>query len=198
MGEGRWAGYVGRERGVEVHGVELSEPMLEQLRNKPGGAAIPVTIGNIAEADYGGVFPLIFLAFNTIFALTSQEEQVRLFENVARQLSDDGLFIIEAFVPNLTRYTRNQSVTVTKIELDSVQLDFNRHDPVNQAIDVQVVTFGERGNTLRPIRMRYAWPAELDLMARLAGLPLRERWGGWAREEFDAASTQHVSLYARS
>ncbi|HEX6490659.1 MAG TPA: methyltransferase domain-containing protein [Gaiellaceae bacterium] len=186
-----------KERGVEIHGVDISEPMLAELRGKPGGAEIPVTVGNFAEADYGGEFPLIFLAFNTLFALLSQEEQVRMFANVARQLTPDGLFIVEAFVPDLSRYARGQSVSVTKIELDSVQLDFGRHDPVNQIVDVQVATFGERGTTLRPIRLRYAWPAELDLMARLAGLRLRERWGGWAREEFQADSRQHVSLYGR-
>jgi SAM-dependent methyltransferase len=187
-----------RERGVEIHGVDISEAMVAELRRKPGGAEIPVTIGNFAEVDYGGEFPLIFLAFNTLFALLTQDEQIRLFEHVARQLSEDGLFVVEAFVPDLTRYQRGQSVVVTKIETDSVQLDFNRHDPVDQVIDVQIATFGAGGNTLRPIRLRYAYPAELDLMARLAGLRLRERWGGWGREQFSARSAQHVSLYGRS
>jgi SAM-dependent methyltransferase len=187
-----------KERGVDVHGVDISEEMVARLREKPGGGEIPVTIGDFSEVDYGRTFALIFLAFNTIFGLETQDDQVRLFENVARHLTDDGIFVLEAFVPDLTRYQRDQSISVMKVERDSVRLDLARHDPVGQRIDVQVATLGEGGTTLRPIRLRYAYPPELDLMARLAGLRLRERRGGWSNEEFGPRSSTHVSLYERT
>ena len=186
------------ERGVDIHGVDISEEMVARLREKPAGAEIPVTMGDFSEVDYGGTFPLIFLGFNTIFALETQNDQVRLFENVARHLTEDGFFVVEAFVPDLTRYQRDQSISVLKIERDSVDLDLARHDPVAQRIDVQVATVGAGGTTLRPIRLRYAYPPELDLMARLAGLRLRERWGGWRREKYGPSSTSHVSVYERT
>jgi len=186
------------ERGVDVHGVDISEEMVARLREKPGGAEIPVTIGDFSEVDYGGTFPLIFLGFNTIFGLETQDDQVRLFENVARHLTEDGIFVLEAFVPDLTRYQRDQSISVLKVERDSVDLDLARHDPVAQRIDVQVATIGGARIKLRPIRLRYAYPPELDLMARLAGLRLRERWGGWRREEFGPRSQSHVSVYERT
>lgn len=187
-----------KERGVQIHGVDISEAMVARLREKPGGAEIPVTIGDMSEVDYGGRFGVIVLAFNTIFGLPTQDDQVRLFANVADHLTDDGVFLVEAFVPDLTRYQRGQSISVMKLEKDSVQLDFNRHDPVEQVIDVQVATFGREGTKLRPIRLRYAYPRELDLMAQLAGLRLRERWGGWNRSEFDRRSREHVSVYERT
>jgi SAM-dependent methyltransferase len=185
------------ERGVDIHGVDISEEMVARLREKPGGAEIPVTMGDFSDVDYGGTFPLIFLGFNTIFGLETQEDQVRLFANVARHLTEDGIFLLEAFVPDLTRYQRDQSISVLKVERESVDLDLARHDPVAQRIDVQVATVGAGGTKLRPIRLRYAYPPELDLMARLAGLRLRERWGGWDREPFTRDSRLHVSVYRR-
>ena len=187
-----------RERGVDVHGVEVSEAMVAQLRKKPGGAEIPITIGSFAEVDVGARFTLIFLVFNTIFAPLTQEEQARVFENAARHLTDDGVFLVEAFVPDLSRYDRNQRVSVMKVELDSVQLELARHDRAKQQLEVQIATFGPHGTRMRPIRMRYAYPSELDLMAQLAGLRVRERWGSWGRDEFGSDSQQHVSLYERT
>ena len=186
------------ERGVDIHGVDISDEMVARLREKPGGADIPVTMGDFSEVDYGGTFPLIFLAFNTIFGLETQDDQVRLFANVARHLTADGIFVLEAFVPDLTRYVRDQNISVLKVERDSVDLDLTRHDPVGQRIDVQVATVGVGGTKLRPVRLRYAFPPELDLMARLADLRLRERWSGWRREEFGPRSTSHVSVYERT
>ena len=186
------------ERGVDVHGVDISEEMVARLRDKPGGGEIPVTIGDFSEVEYGGTFPLIFLAFNTIFGLETQDDQIRLFENVGRHLTEDGIFVLEAFVPDLTRYVRDQNISVLKVERDSVDLDLARHDPVAQRIDVQVATVGADGVKLRPVRLRYAYPSELDLMARLAGLRLRERWGGWRRAEFGPRSQSHVSVYERT
>ncbi len=187
-----------KERGVEIHGVDISDAMVAQLRKKPGGEEIPVTMGNFAEVDFDGEFALIFLAFNTIFGLLTQEDQLRLFENVARQLTADGIFVIEAFVPDLTRFDRDQRVSAMEIELDSVRIEISKHDHSTQLLETQIATFSANGIRMRPIRLRYAYPPELDLMAKLAGLRLRERWGGWDRAEFGPRSNQHVSVYERT
>lgn len=186
-----------KERGVEIHGVDISDAMVAQLRKK-GGEEIPVTMGNFAEVDFGGEFPLIFLAFNTIFGLLTQEDQLQLFVNVARQLTADGVFVIEAFVPDLTRFDRDQRISAMEIELDSVQVEISKHDPSKQLLETQIATLSADGIRMRPIRLRYAYPPELDLMAKLAGLRLRERWGGWDRAEFGPRSNQHVSVYERT
>jgi SAM-dependent methyltransferase len=186
-----------KERGVEIHGVDISDAMVAQLRKKPGGEEIPITMGNFVEVDFGGEFSLIFLAFNTIFGLLTQEDQLRLFGNVAGQLTEDGVFVIEAFVPDLTRYDRDQRVSAMEVELDSVRIEISKHDPSTQLLETQIATLSPDGIRMWPIRLRYAYPPELDLMAKLAGLRLRERWGGWDRSEFGPRSTQHVSVYER-
>jgi SAM-dependent methyltransferase len=185
------------ERGVEVHGVDVSEPMVERLRAKPGGDRIPVTIGDFADVPVEGRYPLVFVAFNTFFGLTTQDEQVRCFANVAAHLTDDGVFVLEGFVPDLARFDRNQRVSAIKVELDEVQLETTRYDPVAQRSTSQHVFVGPGGIELIPVVIRFAWPAELDLMARLAGLRLHERWGGWDGRPFTAESERHVSVYGR-
>ena len=185
------------ERGVEVHGVDASEAMVARLRAKPGGADIPVTIGDFAELEVDGTFSLIFIAFNTLFGLLSQDDQVTCFCNVAVHLAEDGLFAIEAFVPDVARFDRGQRTQATLVEPDQVMIDVSQHDPVGQLVRSQHVVIGEAGVKLYPVYIRYAWPSELDLMARLAGLRLRHRWGSWDREPFTAASSQHVSVYER-
>jgi SAM-dependent methyltransferase len=185
------------ERGVEVHGIDISERMVERLRAKPGGERIPVTFGDFADVGVEGRFPLVFIAFNTFFALSSQDEQVRCFANVAQHVAEDGVFVLEGFVPDLGRFRQHQNVSAIKVELDTVMLDAARHDPVEQRVDAQHVFIRESGIRLQPVRIRYAWPAELDLMARLAGLRLRERWGAWDRSPFGADSQRHVSVYER-
>jgi len=182
-------------RGLEVHGIDASPRMVERLRAKPGGAAIPVTLGDFADVAVGGTYPLVFVASNTFFALTTQERQVCCFANVAERLRPGGRFVIEVFVPDVTRFDRGQRFGVGAVELDRIRIEASRHDPVTQTIDTQEIHLGRDGIRLQPIHMRYAWPGELDLMARLAGLRLQERWGGWRREPFTAASKQHVSIY---
>jgi SAM-dependent methyltransferase len=184
-------------RGVEVHGIDASEAMVARLRAKPGGEAIPVTMGDFADVGVEGRFALIYIVFNTFFALFSQDDQVRCFANVAAHLADDGVFVIEAFVPELARFERGQRVNANRVETDLVILDVSLHDPVEQRVSSQHVVLQPDAVRLQPVAIRYAFPAELDLMARLAGLELRERWGGWEREPFTAASGQHVSVYAR-
>lgn len=185
------------QRGVELHGIDASPSMVAKLKAKPGGDRIRITIGDFATVPVEGRFSLVFVVFNTFFGLLTQEDQIGCFEAVARHLVDDGLFVIEAFVPDLSRFDRGQRVEALSVDADAVVLDASVHDRVAQRIVAQHVLMSNRGVQLYPVKLRYAWPSELDLMARLAGLRLRERWSGWNREPFSAASASHVSVYRR-
>jgi SAM-dependent methyltransferase len=185
-------------RGIRVDGVDISPAMVAKLRDKPGGDEISVTIGDFADVPVAGSYRLIFVVFNTLFNLLTQEDQVRCFENVADHLTDDGSFVVEAFVPAfLTRLRDDQYVDAEAIGVDEVRLDVGRHDPVTQRLDESHVSLSRDGIRLYPIVTRYAWPSELDLMARIAGLRLKDRWAGWEREPFNSTSTRHVSVYIR-
>jgi SAM-dependent methyltransferase len=185
-------------RGIRVDGIDISAAMVARLRARPGGDQIAVTLGNFAEVPVEGTYRLIFVVFNTLFNLLTQDEQVRCFENVAVHLTPEGLFVVEAFVPTfLTRLRDNQYVDAEAIKVGEVRLDVGRHDPVTQRLEESHVVFTRDGVRLYPIVTRYAWPSELDLMARIAGLHLKERWGGWNREPFTADSSSHVSVYGR-
>ncbi|HSF29758.1 MAG TPA: class I SAM-dependent methyltransferase [Candidatus Tectomicrobia bacterium] len=197
IGTGRIALPLARH-GLLVHSVDASPAMVAQLRAKPGGEDIPVTIGNFADMAVEGRFTLIFVVFNTFFGLLSQDDQVRCFLGVAQHLADDGVFVLEAFVPDLGRYDRGQRVGAVGVETDRARLEVSLHDPVQQRVMSQHVMLSEQGIRLYPVQVRYAWPSELDLMARLAGLKLRDRWAGWAQEPFTATSGSHVSVYARA
>lgn len=182
-------------KNVEVHGIDASPSMIARLREKPGGDRIAVTQGNFAEVPVDGKFALIYVVFNTFFMLLSQEEQVRCFQNVAQHLSDDGCFVIEAFVPDLTRFVGGQVNWATKVTADQVLLDVGNHDPAAQRVTGQKVVITEGNVRLYPSQIRYCYPSELDLMARLAGLRLRERWSNWKREPFTSESGKHISIY---
>ena len=196
IGTGRLAAPLA-ERGIEVHGIDTSERMVAKLREKPGGEKVSVLIGDFAEVGIAGPFTLVFVAVNTFFGLLSQQEQVRCFRNVSDRLQPGGAFVIEAFVPDPARYTRGSNLECLRVETDLVTLAATRHDAVSQTLVSQYVVLGEGGIQLYPARLRYAWPSELDLMAQLAGLRLRNRWAGWRREPFTAASGSHVSVYER-
>jgi SAM-dependent methyltransferase len=184
--------------GVHVDGIDISPAMVAKLREKPGGDQISVTIGDFAEVPVPGTYRLIYVVYNTLFNLLTQDEQVRCFENVAAHLTDDGSFVVEAFVPTfLTRLRDDQYVDAEAIAVDEVWLDVGRHDPVAQRLDESHVHLTRDGVRLYPIVTRYAWPSELDLMARIAGLRLKDRWGGWDREPLSATSSVHVSVYGR-
>jgi SAM-dependent methyltransferase len=183
--------------GVKVHGIDASPAMVERLAAKAGGPNIPVTIGDMADVAVEGFFSLVYVVASTFFCLSSQEEQVRCFRNVAQHLTADGVFVLHAFVPDVTRFTRGQNTQVSRIHVDEILLDVSRHDPVAQRVVGQHVRITEAGIRLFPVQVRYAWPSELDLMARLAGLRLRHRWAGWHQEPFTAASGAHVSIYER-
>ena len=186
-------------RGLSVCGIEASPEMVAKLRAKPGGDAIPVTIGDMAEARVEGTFDLVFLVFNTIFNLTSQEAQVRCFQNAARHLTDRGVFVIETVLPELDGIENGFGVRGMRVTKDSTCFEVVAHDPVAQTMDYQRIVITSDGQTeLRPLAGRYAWPSELDLMARLAGLRLRDRWGWWDRRPFTAESKSHVSVYAKA
>jgi SAM-dependent methyltransferase len=182
-------------RGVQVHGIDASAAMVERLRAKPGGEAIAVSFGDFADVPVDGSYRLVYVVFNTFFALLTQDDQVRCFAGVAGRLARGGAFVLTGFVPDQGLYSGGQSVRTTHLGLDQVRLDLARHDAAAQRVDFQHVVLSEGGIRLYPGAIRYAWPSELDLMARLAGLRLRERWGGWRREPFGPDSGLHVSVY---
>jgi SAM-dependent methyltransferase len=183
-------------RGVEVHGIDASSAMVERLRAKPGGEAIPVTLGDFADLPVEGSFPLVYVVFNTFYSLLTQDEQVRCFAAVADRLAPGGAFVLELFVPDLNLHPGGQSIRTRYLALDLVRFDLALHDPATQRVDFQNVLLAADGIQLMPGSVRYAWPSELDLMARLAGLRLRERWGGWRREPYTASTDGlYVAVY---
>lgn len=185
-------------RGIRVDGIDLSPAMVDQLRTKPGGDQLSVTIGDFADVPVPGTYRLIFVVFNTMFNLLTQEDHVRCFENVASHLTSDGSFVVEAYVPAFLYQLRNaQYVDAEAIQVDEVRLDVLRHDMATQMIEESHISLSSAGVRLNPVVQRYAWPSELDLMARIAGLHLKDRWGGWNREPFNSTSSTHVSVYGR-
>jgi SAM-dependent methyltransferase len=185
-------------RGVEVHGIDASPKMVAKLREKAGGATIPITIGDFASFELGREFSLVFVGFNTFYGLLTQEEQIACFRAVSEHLTTDGVFLIEAFVPDLARFDRNQRTATDEMTTDSLIVESSIHDPTNQRVDShQVLLTDGEPPRLFPVSLRYAWPSELDLMARLAGLRLRHRWGDWDRRSFDGSSTKHISVWGR-
>ena len=184
-------------KNIEVHGIDAAASMVSRLRSKPGSERITVTEGNFADVPVDGEFALIYIVFNTFFALSSQEEQVRCFRNVAKHLAPGGHFVIEAFVPDLSRFTGGQVNWATKVNADEVELDVGQHDAAAQRVISQKVVITEGKVRLYPVQIRYCWPSELDLMGQLAGLRLRERWDNWKREPFTSDSGKHISVYER-
>ncbi len=185
-------------RGIKVHGIDGSQAMVSRLRARPGGETIPVTMGNFADAAVEGKFSLVFAAFNTFFALLTQEEQVRCFSNVAARLEAGGVFLLEVFVPDMTHFDQGQSIRATAVTNDRVSLKVSQIDKVRQRMKSQHIVFTDGGVRIFPVEIRYAWPSELDLMARNAGLRLRHRWSDWHREAFTSNSEKHISVYERS
>ncbi len=184
------------QRGVRVKGIDLSEAMVERLRAKPGGAEIQVEIGDFATTTIAGSFTLAYLVFNTINNLTTQDAQVACFENAAAHLEPGGCFVIEVGVPNLQRLPPGE--TVRPFRVTPTRLGFDEYDIAAQGlISHHFRVVGERLEA-RSIPFRYVWPAELDLMARIAGMTLRERWSGWKREPFTSESTKHISVWEKS
>ena len=183
--------------GVRVDGIELSQDMVDRMREKPAGETIEVTMGDMSRVTTDRTYGLVYLVYNTIGNLLTQDDQVRCFENAARHLADDGLFVLECRVPEAPSWPGRQQVAAERIEVDHLELDVSRYDPLTQILDTSHVRLGADGVELGPIRLRLAYPPEFDLMARIAGLRLRERWGGWNGEPYTAESWRHVSVYER-
>lgn len=183
------------ERGLEVAGIDASSAMIEKLRAKPGGEELRVVQGSFAEIQIETRFDLIFVVFNTFFSLLTQQEQVKCFRSVAEHLTDDGRFLLEVFVPDLARFEDGQAVRLIELSDDTVRIDAAELDIVNQQVTSHHVLLSREGVNLYPVKLRYAWPAELDLMAALAGLTLKHRWGSWQKDPFTEGSTKHISVY---
>jgi SAM-dependent methyltransferase len=194
IGTGRIALPLAR-RGIRVHGIDLSEAMVARLRAEPGAERMAVTIGDFATTTVDGRFSLAYLVFNTIMNLTSQEEQVACFQNVAAHLEPDGCFVIEVMVPALQRLPPGE--TVRAFNVSATRLGFDEYDVVSQGLISHDYSVVDGRLDVDSMPFRYVWPSELDLMARLAGMRLRERWSGWRREPFTSDSSKHTSLSGR-
>jgi SAM-dependent methyltransferase len=182
-------------RGVSVHGIELSKAMVAQLRAKPGGEEIGVTIGDFATTTVDGVFSVAYLVFNTIGNLTTQEAQVACFGNVAAHLEPGGCFVIEVGVPGLRRLPPGERFNVFDVSEDHWGID--EYDVATQGLTSHHLELVDGRLERHSIPFRYVWPSELDLMAQLAGMRLRERWSGWKREPFTNDSRKHVSVWEK-
>jgi SAM-dependent methyltransferase len=183
-------------RGLRVHGVEGSTEMVAKLRAKPGGADLPVVVGDMADVDVRGPFPLAYLIFNTLFNLVDAERQADCFRNVARVLAPGGAFVIEAFVPNLADFERDeQHPQVRAVTEDAAEFRLHRYDRAAQTFVRQRVDVSTEGLKLQPFGMRYLWPEQIDRLAAQAGLRLAARYADWHRQPFTGASTDHVSVY---
>lgn len=186
-----------RERGIDVAGIDASPAMLDKLQAKPLGKEIQAIHGDFSAFELEHRFRLIYVIFNTFYGLLTQEAQVRCFRSVADHLTDDGVFVVEGFVPDLCRYRDQQEVRGFTAGDSAVKIDVAELDPVDQHISSRHVLLSEEGIEIYPVELRYAWPPELDLMAQLAGLVLDHRWGTWDRSPFTARSWRHISVYGR-
>jgi hypothetical protein len=182
---------------VRVHGIDLSEAMVARLANKPGADQVQVTIGDIATTRVPGTFRLVYLVFNTIMNLTTQDSQVDCFRNAAAHLEPGGCFVIEVMVPQLQRLPPGE--TFQPFDVTPAHVGFDEYDVVTQrAVSHHYTAEADGRMRYSYTPFRYGWPAEFDLMARIAGLRLRERWGGWQHEPFSAESTTHVSVWEKT
>jgi SAM-dependent methyltransferase len=183
------------QRGIPVHGIELSQAMVARLRAKPGGEDLGVTIGDFATATVAGTFSVAYLVFNTILNLTTQAGQVACFRNVAAHLEPGGCFVIEVEVPGLQRLPPGE--TIHAFHVGETRWGFDEYDVASQGLTSHHFEIVDGRVERLSVPFRYAWPSELDLMAQLAGLKLRERWSGWQREPFTSDSRKHVSVWEK-
>jgi SAM-dependent methyltransferase len=183
------------QRGVPVHGIDLSKAMVARLRAKPGGEDIGVSIGDFSTTTVDGTFTLAYLVFNTIMNLTTQAAQVACFRNVAAHLEPGGCFVIEVGIPELQRLPPGEIIRA--FHVSETRWGFDEYDVANQGLTSHHFEIVDGRAERSSIPFRYAWPAELDLMAELAGMRLRERWSGWKREPFTSDSRKHVSVWEK-
>ena len=181
-------------RGIPVHGIELSPAMVAEMKKQPGSDKIGVTVGDFATTKVGMTFTMAYLVRNTIMNLTTQDAQVSCFENVARHLEPGGRFVIEVVVPDLRRLPPGE--TVRPFDVSESHLGFDEYDVAAQGVVSHHYWLREGDVEYFAAPFRYVWPSELDLMARMAGLTLRERWSNWDREPFTAESRSHISVWS--
>ena len=184
-----------RQRGVRVAGIDLSPDMVAQLRKKPGAEDIEVTIGDSASATVAGTFTLAYLVWNGIMNLTSQDAQVACFQNVARHLQPGGCFVVEVNMPDLQRLPRGEKFR--PFHIGSTHLGFDEYDVANQGLVSHHYRLRDEAWKASSMPFRYVWPAELDLMAQLAGMRPRERWSEWTREPFTSESEKLVGVWEK-
>ncbi|GGO15910.1 methyltransferase [Microbispora rosea subsp. aerata] len=182
-------------RGLAVAGIDASPDMVAILRGKPGGDRVPVTVGDFSEATAEGRFSLVLLVFNTVFALPSQDAQVRCFRNAAAHLRPGGRFVIEAWVPDPAAFRDRTSLRLVSLTEDEIVVEAARLSPAEQHMHTTKLRMTVNGLRLLPANHRYAWPCELDLMARLAGMEREHRWADWSGAPFTDDSRAHVSVY---
>jgi SAM-dependent methyltransferase len=182
-------------RGVPVQGIELSKAMAAQMSAKPGGDAIGVTIGDFSTTTLDGPFSLVYLVFNTIMNLTTQAAQVACFRNAAAHLGPGGCFVVEVMVPELRRLPPGETFHVFTGGRNAWGID--EYDVAGQGLVSHHLEVVDGDLERFSVPFRFVWPAELDLMAQLAGMKLRDRWSGWSREPFTNESRQHVSVWER-
>ncbi|MEU4692230.1 class I SAM-dependent methyltransferase [Actinoplanes sp. NPDC023714] len=186
------------ERGIAVEGIEASPEMADLLLAKPGGDRIPVIIGDMADVEAGGTYPLVYLVFNTLFNLTTPGRQEDCFENVSRVLAPGGRFVIEAFVPDEENFDRDErEVRVWDVTEESVSVRLHKYDRAAQTFLRQTLIFTNGGVELQPFGMRYQWPEQIDAMAAAAGLTLEARYADWDRSPFTPDSPSHISVYRK-
>lgn len=182
-------------RSLDVWGVDGSAAMLERLRSKPGGGTVTTVCGDFATASAAGKFDLVLLLVNTIYAMPSQEDQIKCFANVARHLAPGGRFVVEAWVPDPPR-CGGLGLRARRLGRGFAGLVIEDHDASNQILSTTQIVISDTGDTRSfPVVHRYAWPAELDLMARLSGMTLEDRWADWNCRPFDSCSTDHISVW---
>jgi SAM-dependent methyltransferase len=188
------------QAGVAVTGIDISDDMVALMRAKAGGDEISVLMGDFAEVAVEETFPLVYLPFNTLFILPDQARQIDCFLNVAAALEPGGRFVLDAFVPDIRRFDAYETrMGVSSISSSTAHAwELSIHDPMEQSVVSHHVRYLDDGTTVvLPVRVRYAWPSEMDLMARIAGLELESRWGWYDRRQFTAKSGQHVSVYRK-
>jgi SAM-dependent methyltransferase len=184
-------------RGHRVAGIEGSADMVQLLRQKPGGADLQVEVGDFSEARVDGEFGLVVLTMNTIYALPSQQAQVNCFRNAARHLRVGGSFVVEAWLPDMGAYRQGRALRLVRQEDGTVVLESSEISPATQTMQTNKIYLSTDSVKVFPANHRYAWPAELDLMAQLAGLELTQRWADWAKRPYTDDSTAHVSIWRK-
>jgi SAM-dependent methyltransferase len=185
------------ETGLIIHGLEASETMISILKSKPKANLISVIVGDYSEFDLPDRYSLIYAVYNGILMLHQRSDQINCFKSVERALEPGGKFVVEAQIPDLTGFRDGAQIELARMNDNSIELRVTEHRRIDQQLLVQHIWLEEGRIRMKPVKIRYAWPSELDLMANLAGLNLESRYGGWNYESFDRLSHSHISVYKK-